>query len=234
MVEVTVFAEGPTEEKFIKLVVAPALRQLQVFLKPQLLKTSQDASGGAITFDRLKFNAINTLRQKPNGVLTTLLDLYGLDTKFPGYDEARKMPNLESRVSFLNNALHQAVVTHVGCRPERFIAHIQPYEFEGLLFSDTSALAQTEPDWVASERRLAQVRQAFATPEHINNSFETKPSKRLEQILRPGYKKTRHGPLAAERVTLETMERECPHFRTWMNRLRELAAIAAQPARRAR
>ncbi|CAM2138238.1 DUF4276 family protein [Pararobbsia alpina] len=227
MVEVTVFAEGPTEEQFIKRVVAPALRHLQVFVKPQLLTTSQDACGGAITFDRLKFNALNTLRQKPNGVLTTLLDLYGLDTKFPGYEEASKRPDLESRVACLNHALHQAVIAHVGCRPERFIAHIQPYEFEGLLFSDTAALAQTEPDWAASEARLAQVREAFPTPEHINNSFETKPSKRLEQLLRPGYKKTRHGPLAAERVTLETMERECPHFRAWMDRLRQLGAMAA-------
>lgn len=35
MLEVIIFAEGPTEEKFIKQVVAPSLRQLQVFLKPQ-------------------------------------------------------------------------------------------------------------------------------------------------------------------------------------------------------
>jgi hypothetical protein len=227
VVEVIVFAEGPTEEQFIKRLVAPALRNLQVFVKPQLLKTSHDASGGAITFDRLKFNARSALCQKPTGVLTTLLDLYGLDTKFPGYAEASKKPNLESRVACLNTALHQAVVTHVGCRSDRFIPHIQPYEFEGLLFSDTAALARTEPDWATCEEHLTQVRQAFPTPEHINNSFETKPSKRLEQLLRPGYKKTRHGPLAAERVTLETMERECPHFRAWMDRLRQLGAIAA-------
>lgn len=226
MVEVIVFAEGPTEEQFIKRLVAPAVRYLQVFVKPQLLKTSQEARGGAITFDRLKFNARNTLRQKPDAVLTTLLDLYGLDTTFPGFEAARAKPDMDSRVEHLEASLAEALVAYVGCRPERFIAHIQPYEYEGLLFSDPQALAQTEPGWQASLPKLAAVRAAFTTPEHINDSYETKPSRRLEQLLQPGYKKTRHGPLAAERITLATMERECPHFRNWMERLRALGGAA--------
>jgi hypothetical protein len=222
MVEVIVFAEGPTEEQFIKRVVAPALQPLRVFLKPQMLKTSQEARGGAINFDRLKFNARNTLRQQPTAVLTTLLDLYGLDSTFPGFEEAKTKPDLHSRVMHLNAALHQELVAYVGCRPERFIAHIQPYEFEGLLFSDTLALSQTEPGWQMGMVKLAAVRAEFETPEHINNSYETKPSRRLEQLLQPGYKKTRHGPLAAERVTLSAMEKECQHFRLWMEALRHL------------
>lgn len=225
MVEVIVFAEGPTEEQFIKRVVAPALRHLQVFLKPQLLNTSKDAKGGAISFDRLKFNARNTLRQKPNVVLTTLIDLYALDTSFPGFDEAKSKPDMPNRVRHLNASLHQALVEYVECRPERFIAHIQPYEFEGLLFSDPQALAQTEPGWLSSLEKLEAVCAAFETPEHINDSYETKPSRRLEKLLTPGYKKTRHGPLAAERVTLTCMETECPHFHDWLNRLRALGDL---------
>jgi Domain of unknown function (DUF4276) len=227
MVEVIVFAEGPTEEQFIKRLVAPALHHLQVFVKPQLLKTSKEASGGAINFDRLKINARNTLRQKPEAVLTTLLDLYGLDTGFPDFDEAKKKPDMPSRVHCLNMALHRELVAYVGCRPERFIAHIQPYEYEGLLFSDTHALVRTEPDWSACLSELVAVRTAFQTPEHINDSYEKKPSKRLEQLLKPGYKKTRHGPLAAEQVTLATMERECRHFHDWMNALRNLGGFGA-------
>lgn len=223
MVEVIVFAEGQTEEQFIKRLVAPALRHLQVFIKPQLLKTSQDARGGAISFDRLQFNARNTLRQKPDAVLTTFIDLYALDTSFPAYEKARNQPNLGGRLDCLNDALHKAIVSHVGCRPEHFIAYIQPYEFEGLLFSDLHALAETEPGWDESEGELAKVRAVFETPEHINDGYETKPSRRLELLLRPGYKKTRHGPLAAERITLGVMERECPHFHGWMDRLRALA-----------
>lgn len=226
MVEVIVFTEGSTEEQFIKRLVAPALRHLRVFVKPQLLKTSQEARGGAINFDRLKFNARNTLRQKPDAVLTTLLDLYGLDTTFPGFKEAKAKPDMLSRVHHLETSLAEALVTHVGCKPEHFIAHIQPYEYEGLLFSDPQALVQTEPGWQASLPKLAAVRAEFPTPEHINDSYETKPSRRLEQLLQPGYKKTRHGPLAAERISLATMEKECPHFHGWMENLRCLGGIA--------
>lgn len=222
MVEVIVFAEGPTEEQFIKRVLAPALHPLQVFLKPQMLNTSQGARGGAITFDRLKLNARNTLRQNGNVVLTTLLDLYGLDTSFPGLSEALHKPELSAKVSHLNAALHAALIGYIGCRPERFIPHIQPYEFEGLLFANTEALAQVEPGWRAKAQELATVRAQFETPEHINNSYETKPSRRLEQLLSPGYKKTRHGPLAAQQIGLEVMERECPHFHDWVQRLRAL------------
>jgi hypothetical protein len=222
VVEVIVFAEGQTEERFIKLVVAPALRGLRVFVKPQTLNTSRDSKGGAVTFDRLKFNARNTLRQNPGAVLSTFLDFYGLDTDFPGLDEARKKGLPGEKVVHLETALHGAVTDHVGCRPERFIPHIQPYEYEGLLFSDVAALTGTEPGWQLFSAKLVQIRAAFETPEHINDRFETRPSRRLD-ILTPSYKKTRHGPLAAERITLEVIERECAHFRGWMDRLRALA-----------
>jgi hypothetical protein len=225
MVEVIVFAEGPTEEQFIKRIIAPALRHLQVYVKPQTLKTSQDASGGAVSFDRLKFNARNTLRQKPDAVLSTFLDLYGLDTSFPSFVEAKAQTQLNGRLQSLETALHAAIVDYAGCRPERFIPHIQPHEFEGLLFSDTQALVQVEPGWNVGGSTLQSVREKFETPEHINDSYETKPSRLLENLLKPGYKKTRHGPLAAERIGLSQMEKECAHFHGWMNKLRALDSV---------
>lgn len=222
MLEVIVFTEGQTEEQFIKQIVAPSLHAHQIFLKPQTLNTSQDATGGAVNFERLKFNARNTLRQKPDAILTTFLDLYGLDTTFPDYAEAKHLSNIYARTERLEAALHREIISHIGCRPERFIPHIQPYEFEGLLFSDVTGLAQAEPTWHKSLPQLQQVRDAFNTPEHINDSYETKPSKRLENILVPKYKKIRHGPLAAQKITLSVIERECEHFRGWMDNLRKL------------
>lgn len=222
MLEVIVFAEGQSEEQFIKRVIAPSLRGLQLFLKPQTLNTSKDAKGGSVNFDRLKFNARNTLRQKPDAVLTTLLDLYALDPSFPGV-QGNTLLDVYQRTQSIERALHEAIVGAVGCRPERFVPHIQPYEFEGLLFSDVDALVSSEPEWAVHLPKLVKIRSAFETPEHINDSYETKPSKRLENNLHPTYKKTRHGPLAAEKVTLARMEQECLHFRGWMDRLRGLA-----------
>lgn len=223
MVEVIVFAEGQTEEKFIKQVVAPALRHLQVFVKPQTLNTSQNAKGGAVSFDRLKFNARNTLRQSPDSILSTFLDLYALDTDFPAFDESKREPGVYSRVQCLEAAIREAIVGYVGCRPDRFLPHIQPYEFEGLLFSDVEALCTIEPTWLVSLNKLTKVRNSVDTPEHINDGYETKPSKRLEDLLSPKYKKTTHGPRAAERITLSVIEQECLHFKAWMDMLRGLA-----------
>jgi Domain of unknown function (DUF4276) len=223
MVEVIVFAEGQSEEQFIKRVVAPTLRSIQIYLKPQTLRTSQDSKGGAVNFDRLKFNARNALRQNPSAILTTFVDLYGLDTSFPSYGEAKTKADVYSRVTCLEAGLHDAIVSHVNCRRERFIPHIQPYEFEALLFSDVAALCRAEPSWNLYEKKLAQIRSDVDSPEHINDGYETKPSKRLENILHPEYKKTRHGPLAAEQITLAVMETQCTHFGEWMNKLRALA-----------
>ena len=222
MVEVFVIAEGQTEEQFIKRLVAPALRHLQIYVKPVPLPTSKDAQGGAVTFQRLQFHVANKAKQNPNAVLSTFIDLYALNTDFPGIDEAAKKTDVYAKAEYLETRLHEVLVKHIGCRPGRFIPHIQPYEFEGLLFSDVSALAATEPKWNTRIPELEKIRKSFDTPEHINDSYETKPSKRLEKLLKPKYHKTRHGPLAAEHITLATMERECAHFREWMDRLRGL------------
>lgn len=225
MVEVIVIAEGVTEEAFIKQLLAPALRPLQIFVKPVMLKTSKDARGGAVSFDRLKLNVRNISRHSSHAVVTTLLDLYALPTSFPGFAAAQKLSDVYQRVRALEVALHQAIVADAGCRSEQFLPHIQPYEFEGLLFSDVVALCKTESAWSGSFAALSSVRAAAETPEHINDGFDTKPSKRLEHLLHhPGYRKTLHGPKAAERITLAVMERECVHFGAWMNWLRRLQA----------
>lgn len=224
MVEVVIFAEGQTEEQFIKQVVAPALRHLEIHLKPQLLPTSRNARGGAISFDRLKFNARNTLRLHNKPVLSTFLDLYALDTDFPAFDLAKSKPTVYERVACLEEALHQAVTKEAGCRPEHFVPHIQPFEFEGLLFSDISKLCEIEPGWQSAQKELNRIRSSFDSPEHINGSYNTRPSKCLEGTLRPQYRKTRHGPLAAERITLDVMQGECAHFRSWMDKLKALAS----------
>ena len=223
MVEVTIFAEGQTEEQFIKHIIAPVLRPNQVFVKAQLLETSRGHAGGAVSFERLKFNASNTLKQNKNVVLSTFLDLYGLDTAFPAFEASQQKTDIYSRTTCLEDALRDVIVQQVGCRPERFIPHIQPYEFEGLLFSDVAALCEIEPEWSQYHSQLVTIRNAFDTPEHINGSYETKPSLRLEKLLKPKYNKPRHGSQGTARISLPVIEQHCPHFHQWMEKLRALA-----------
>jgi hypothetical protein len=223
MIRVVVFAEGQTEEQFIKQTVAPVFAPAMIFLEPRLLKTSQNAKGGAVSFDRLKFYATNTLKENNAPVLSTFLDLYALDTDFPGYAESKNITDIYQKVDYLESALNTAIVQQVGCHPDRFLPHIQPYEFEGLLFSDISALCETEQGWQSSRVDLQRILDGCGNPECINDGYETKPSKRLENALSPKYHKTRHGPLAAQRITLGVIEKQCHHFHEWLEKLRSLA-----------
>jgi hypothetical protein len=64
--EIYILAEGQTEERFIKDILAPSFRANRVFIKPILLPTSKGHSGGAVNFDRFLRNVRNTLKQYPD------------------------------------------------------------------------------------------------------------------------------------------------------------------------
>lgn len=224
-IEVIVFAEGPSDELFLKRVVAPSLRAQGIFLKPQTLPTSRDGAGGAINTDRLKRNVRNTLRQSARSYLTTFFDLYALAPSMPGVAEAMRLEHPADKARHIERELHAELVNHTGCRPERLFPHVQPYELEGLFFSDTSAMTRVVPGWGAASAALQAVRASFDSPEHINNSFDTKPSARLDSLLIPRYRKTTHAPLIGERIGLPQIMSECPHFAAWVARLQALAAL---------
>lgn len=225
MKTVIILTEGQCEETFIRDVVAPAFHYSDIFIESRCIPTSKNSKGGAVTFDRFMFSARNTLRQRQDTYVSTMLDLYGLDTDFPDFHTALSCPDIYRKAVVLEQGLAREVIAKTACRPERFIPYIQPYEFEGLLFSDVEILCRQEPNWAAYSCNLQSIRAEFETPEHINNSYETKPSKRLETCLKPPYKKTRHGPLAAKNITLSVIERECRHFHSWMEKLRNLPEL---------
>lgn len=225
MVEVIVFAEGQSDEQFLKRVVAPSLREHKVFLKPLTLNTSKNSSGGAVSFDRLRFNVRNTLRQSGSTYLTTFLDLYALDTGMPGQAMALAITDPLHRASHIEAALHAALVDDLGFRAERFLPYVQPYELEGLFFSSAEAIARSVPGWQSAEAELLAVRRSFSTPEHVNDGYATKPSARLEAILRPRYRKTTHAPLIGEHVGLTAITQQCAHFAQWVEQLRRLQPL---------
>jgi len=66
------------------------------------------------------------------------------------------------------------------------------------------------------------VRDAFPTPEDINDDPATAPSKRIIQVC-PSYRKVVQGTTAARRIGIEAMRRECPHFRNWLEQLETLS-----------
>lgn len=224
MRRVCIVCEGQTEETFVRDVLAPAFYDLGLNLIPEMVETSPGHKGGALKYDRVKRHLRNTLRQNSAPVVTTLFDLYRLDSGFPGFDASQKQPGLQGRLDVLKQALHTDVVAEAGCQPGRFIPYIQPYEFEALLFSDVPTLTRVEPGWQAAGVVLAAARAAAESPEHINDRPETKPAAHLERELNnPSYRKRRHGPIAAQKIGLAKIEAECAFFAAWLAQIRELA-----------
>ncbi len=224
MKRVCIVCEGQTEETFVETVLAPAFYARNMMLEPQMIETSPGHFGGALNYDRVKRHLRNTLRQKSAPIVTTFFDLYKLDKRFPGYEEALVQPSLTSKLNILKTQLHSDIVQEAGCRPERFIPYIQPYEFEALLFSDISELTKLEADWARSTGALLVARDAVESPEHINDNPETKPAAHLaRELVGPKFRKTRHGPIAAQKIGLAKIEAECAYFSAWLNQIRGVA-----------
>lgn len=223
MKEVRIICEESTEETFVRDVLRPAFLPLNLALIGGQIPTSKGHSGGALSYERVRLHLRNTLRQNNAPTVTTLFDLYRLDSSFPGFEHSREQNSLQGRLYVLTAALHSDIVAHAGCRPERFIPYLQPYEFEALLFSDVDTLLGIEPGWQRAGKKLKQARAVAESPEHINDRPDNKPAAHLERELKnPGYRKTRHGPIAAARIGLHRMEAECRFFAAWLADLRAL------------
>lgn len=224
MTLVFVICEGPTEETFVDRVLKLPLRGLGVTVSAKTIETSPGHAGGALNYERVRRALCRFLANKSSPVVTTLFDLHRLDKRFPRVAEAKALPDLGQRLQLLAAAFHADIVGEAGCRPDRFIPYIQPYEFEALLFSDVATLAGVEPEWKKVEPILAAIRSQAASPEHINERPNSNPAAHLEREFKaPHYRKTRHGPIAAQRIGLSRMEAECAFFAGWMSRLRSLA-----------
>ena len=108
-----------------------------------------------------------------------------------------------------------------GFDSRRFAPFVVMHEFEGLLFSDCTAFSRgiSRPDLEAD---FQKIREQFATPEEIDDSPETAPSKRIEALVQ-GYEKPLLGVLAVLEIGLNRIRAQCPHFDGWLKKLESLA-----------
>lgn len=229
MTRLLIHVEGETEETFVNELLAPHLYQYGYRnVSARLLGNARQRSrrGGIRPWRAVRNDIINHLRQDPQCLATTMVDYYALPQSdhraWPGRAAA-------GRLSFAEKAktVEQALLADIsdalgaGFNPHRFLPYVMMHEFEGLLFSDCTAfgLGIGRPELIS---QLQAVRDQFATPEEINDSPLTAPSKRVVALV-SGYQKPLLGTLAALQVGLDAIRRECPHFRSWLERLEALS-----------
>ncbi len=209
MSRVLVFVEGQTEETFVRDLLVPYFSRLGIYLTPILAQTSPGHKGGIVSYGKVKHQLTRLCRQDQGAYVTTMMDYYGLPNDFPGLDG--HVPDAHEQVVRLELALQQDIDA------PNFIPNLMLHEFEALLFSAPEKFAEWLDD-LALLAPMAAIRGAFATPEHINNSPQTAPSKRILALV-PHYKKTVDGPLIAEDIGLDAIRAQCPHFNNWIERL---------------
>lgn len=197
MVRIGVSVEGPTEERFIKLVLAPYLMLKGIDIIPISM-------GGAVNVDRVR----SELKKMANSFhfVTTFYDFYGF----------QKKQNNETKAS-LEGRIQSAV--HANVQP-KLVPYVQMYEFEGLLFSCADSM-EAELDENGVSAWCESILNDFnGDPEKINNSVETAPSKRLEK--KTGYRKTTHGPNIAKEIGIDRIREKCEGFNQWLTGLESL------------
>lgn len=225
MIRLHIICEGQTEEMFVKEVLSREYHLKDVYMFATLIGKPSH-KGGRVNWDRLYTDIRGHLLGDPSTYCTTFFDFYGLATDFPGKEEAAHLRTISDKAKCVETALMAELGRKLGELPlRRFIPYVQMYEYEGLLFSDPSAFARgiSKPQFA---NRFQSIRDNFQTPEDINDSPDTAPSKRILQIIQD-YQKPIQGALGALEVGLSTMRHECVLFDEWLKRLELLAASEA-------
>jgi hypothetical protein len=226
MTRLLIHVEGQTEEGFVREV-----------LREHLVAKGYDTvdarivgnarlrlrRGGIRPWPSVRKDIMNHLKEDIGCIATTMVDYYGLPQgrgAWPGRAKAATLP-ASKKARCVEEAVLEDFVKYFGSpRPERFVPFVVMHEFEGLLFSDCTAFSRAigRSDL---EPKFREIRQQFATPEEINDSPDTAPSKRVEQLVR-GYEKPLFGALAVLEIGLTRIRTECPHFNGWLEQLESL------------
>lgn len=218
-----ILCEGPTEERFVKDVLSPYLRQFGISTKTVLLLTSKkkNAYGGMLGYCQVKGDLSRLLKQYPDNnserhLFTTMFDYYALPDDFPGFDDAARKADVRDRVAVLEKELKRAIGS------DRLFPYIQIHEFEALLFSDISGLKSLYPRAGKQIDQLKKETDVYRDPEMINNSVATAPSKRIIKAVASvySYNKVQSGAALAKLIGINALLERCRHFREWVEILK--------------
>lgn len=220
MTRVHVICEGQTEEMFVNEILSEFFVSRGIYLQPSLIG-KPGHKGGNFKYERLLTDVRGRLLNDGEAYCTTFFDFYGLPEDFPGKQEAASRVKVQEKAQCILEILTEKLQADLGSKAlRRFIPYIQMYEFEGLLFSSPAGLAQAINQTIL-EKEFKKIRDAFHSPEEINNSPTTAPSKRIKKLFSE-YDKPIHGSLAAIEMGLNSIRTECPLFDDWLKSLEAL------------
>jgi hypothetical protein len=224
-----VHVEGQTEEEFVNEVLASELYKVgytSVSARIRGAARARKRRGGICGWPTFREEVARHLKSDGGAYATTFVDYYALPSGgpngWPGRDTCGEL-EVYYKAKHIEAALKTEFETYFGAAlSQRFLPFVAMHEFEGFLFSDPHLMA-VGMGFDALSANFKAIRDSFDTPEHINDSRATAPSKRI-LALAPGYNKILHGNVAAIEVTLPKIREQCPVFSDWMDELERLVA----------
>ena len=209
MRNVYIYCEGPTEESFINEILYPYFFNVGIVVYPIICTTKRTVSkkytGGVSDYAKIKKELTMLCRQHHNEYVTTMFDYYAMPENTPGLDCTEQ--DIHERIRHIE----QIIDADIGQQNCNF--HFMLHEFEAILFSKPASFSLIAGENVVSS--IQNIRDSYPTPEHINNSPETAPSKRLEALI-SNYAKVKNGTLLSKDMGIDVIMKQCPHFNSWI------------------
>ncbi len=224
--EVFIIVEGQAEQTFIREVLAPEMAVKGIFLQAALIG-KPGHKGGNIRFERAIMDIGGFLKQRSNTYISTMFDYFRIEPSWPGMGELLQIINGGEKLTAEEKGekIEEATFTRIKELfpdhnvDERFIPYIEMHEFEALLFSDTTVLANKIS---VEQSRIDRILTECGEPEEIDDGPDTTPSKRLISLCN-GYRKVAMGKTISEEIGIPIIRDKCKHFDSWINRLEQLA-----------
>jgi len=229
MARLLIHVEGQTEEDFVNEVLRDHLVAAGYYsVEARILGNARlrRRRGGIRRWPSVRRDIVNHLKDDEACVATTMVDYYGLPAAGKAAWPSRAVATgttSDQKARVVEDAILRDLSQSMskGFDARRFVPFVVIHEFEGLLFSDCPAFSRAiaRPDLEAD---FKAIRDQFPTPEDIDDSPATAPSKRVTALV-PEYEKPLLGTLAMLEIGLERLRAECAHFDAWLSRLEAVA-----------
>lgn len=209
MIRVALSVEGQTENEFCKKVLTPFFRSYKIEITPIIVATSKDKcgrkhKGGCINIDRIKSEVQRLIPSYD--YVTTFYDFYGFSNR-----TTDDIDELEQVMFELFNDI-------------KFIPYIQKYEFETLLFSKPEYFTEFFGNDKIT-KAMQKIVDTYIDIENINDSPQTAPHKRLEELFElqnEKYDKVFHGEGIAYDIGLSEIRANAKRFNSWIEKILSL------------
>jgi hypothetical protein len=217
MNRVRVLVEGDTEVSFVNYILCPEFTAKGILLTSELFRKKHKGSFG---YQNCQKRILSSIKQDSSVYITTFIDYYQLPSDWPGRIESKSYKDYKDKAKKMEQALLDDIIEQMGnsWNPAQFFPYVQMHEFEALLFSDISVLADSNPSMYDS---IMSTLKLFSCPEEINDNYDNCPSRRIKQYIE-NYDKRVDGIIKAQKIGLKKMRDKCPHFNEWVTKLENL------------